>query len=360
MSRILLFLFLSGCTLFSREYRAHIFAGTGEKGFSGDGGPASKACLNQPFGIVKGPDGAFYLCDVGNHAVRRIDPDGTISTVAGTGQAGYRGDGGLAKLAKLREPYEARFDEVGNLYFVEMKNHLVRMVDAKTGFISTVAGTGRAGFSGDGKPAVMAEMKHPHSIQFGADGRLYVCDIGNHRIRVIDFETGVISTFSGTGRRETSLAGTPIKEASFNGPRALDRDSSGNLWLALREGNAVFKLDMKAGVIRHMAGTGRKGFTGNGGLAMKATLSGPKGIAVGPKGNVYLADTESHTVRYLDLKTRRLELLAGDGSKGDGPSTGDALLCRMDRLHGIYVDEDGSVYVGDTNNHVVRVFRPVD
>ena len=140
----------------------------------------------------------------------------------------------------------------------------------------------------------------------------------------------------------------------------MDRDANGDLWLALREGNAVYRLDMKAGVLRHVAGTGKKGFTGNGGPAKEATLSGPKGIAVGPRGNVYLADTESHTVRVINLKTGRLELLAGDGEKGDGPGSGDALRCRMDRLHGIFVDKDGSVYVGDTNNHVVRVFRPVN
>lgn len=354
---LLLFCFV-GIAIAGQDYRAGILAGTGEIGFSGDGGPASKAKLNQPFGVVKGPDGAFYVCDVGNHAVRRIDPDGTISTVAGVGEAGYSGDGGLAPRAKLREPYEVRFDEAGNLYFVEMKNHIVRMVDAKTGFISTIAGTGRPGFSGDGGPATMAEMMNPHSIQFGRDGRLYVCDIGNHRIRVIDFGTGLISTFSGTGQRKTSPDGSPVAGASLHGPRALDRDSRGDLWLALREGNAVFRLDMKAKLIRHVAGTGSKGFSGNGDLAKKATLSGPKGIAVGPNGNVFLADTESHTVRFIDLKTGRMELLAGNGRKGNGPPIGDALDSRMNRLHGIYVDNNGSVFVGDTNNHVVRVFRP--
>ena len=129
------------------------------------------------------------------------------------------------------------------------------------------------------------------------------------------------------------------------------------MWLALREGNAVYRLDLKKGTIHHEAGKGKKGFTGNGGAAKKATLSGPKGIAVGPKGNVYLADTESHTVRMIDRHTGRIELIAGDGKKGDGP-VGDPLKCRMDRLHGIFVDHDGSVYIGDTNTHRIRVVRP--
>lgn len=340
-------------------HRAEVVAGTGYAGFAGDSGTAKEAKLNQPFGVVRGPDGALYVCDVGNHAVRRVGADGTITTVAGTGEEGYSGDGGPATKAKLREPYEVRFDEAGHMFFVEMKNHLVRRVDARTGVISTVAGAGKPGFSGDGGPAVKATMSRPHSIQFGADGRLYVCDIGNHRIRVVDLKSGVISTFSGTGKRKTSPDGSPIVGASLNGPRALDRDAGGDLWLALREGNAVYRLDLKAGIIRHLAGTGKKGFSGNGGPAKKATLSGPKGIAVGPKGRlVYLADTESHTVRYVDLKTGRIHLLAGDGSKGDGPGTGDALRCRMNRLHGVFADTDGAVYVGDSNNHVVRVFRP--
>ena len=129
------------------------------------------------------------------------------------------------------------------------------------------------------------------------------------------------------------------------------------MWLALREGNAVYRLDLRRGTIHHEAGTGKKGFTGNGGPAKAATLSGPKGIAVGPTGNIYLADTESHTVRMINRKTGRLELIAGDGKKGDGPEP-NPLRCRMDRLHGVYVDAKGNIYVGDTNTHRVRVIWP--
>jgi streptogramin lyase len=332
------------------------FAGTGEKGFSGDGGPATKAALNQPFGIVRGPDRALYICDTGNHAIRRVAPDGTITTVAGCGRKGYSGDGGLATKAELFEPYEIRFDRAGNMFFVEMRNNIVRRVDAKTKIISTVAGTGKAGFSGDGGPATKAEMKSPHSIQFGPDGALYICDIGNHRIRKVDMRTGLITTFAGTGEKAVTPDGAKIAGTPVNGPRAIDFDARGDLWLALREGNKVFRLDMKAGRIHHVAGTGKSGFTGNGGPANLATLSGPKGIAVAPNGNVYLADTESHSVRMIDVKTGKLELVAGTGEKGDGPD-GDPLACKMDRLHGIFVDADGAVFIGDTNTHRVRVVR---
>ncbi|HPA16343.1 MAG TPA: SMP-30/gluconolactonase/LRE family protein [Verrucomicrobiae bacterium] len=332
------------------------FAGIGEKGHGGDGGPASSAQLNGPFGVVGGPDKGLYICDTGNHAIRRVAPDGTITTVAGCGRKGYSGDGGPATQAELNEPYEIRFDRAGNMFFVEMQNHVVRRVDARTKVISTVAGTGKAGFGGDGGPATKAEMKAPHSIQFGPDGALYICDIGNHRIRKVDMRTGAISTFAGTGERQPTADGAKIAGAPLNGPRAIDFDARGDMWLALREGNRVFRVEMRAGRIRHVAGTGKTGFTGNGGPAKEATLSGPKGIAVGPDGNVYLADTESHSVRMIDVKKGTLELVAGTGQPGDGPD-GDPLACQMNRPHGIFVDADGSIFIGDTQAHRVRVIR---
>src|SRR6266496_1157900 len=175
------------------------FAGTGLAGFSGDNGSAGKAQLNNPYGITRGPDGALYICDMENHRIRKVSRDGNITTVAGTGRRGYSGDGGPALQAELNEPYEARFDKAGNLFFVEMSNHLVRRVDAWTGLISTVAGTGQPGFSGDGGSATNATLKQPHSIQFAPSGDLHICDIGNHRIRKVDMKTGIITTFAGTG-----------------------------------------------------------------------------------------------------------------------------------------------------------------
>jgi streptogramin lyase len=332
------------------------FAGTGQPGYSGDRGAATKAELNAPFGVVRGPDGAIYVCDTMNHAIRRVAADGTITTVAGCGRKGYSGDGGPATKAELFEPYEVRFDRGGHLFFVEMRNNIVRRVDARTHTISTVAGSGKAGFCGDGGPATKAEMRSPHSIQFGPDGTLYICDIGNHRIRKVDMTTGMISTFAGTGQRLPTPDGSKIAGTPLNGPRAIDFDARGDMWLALREGNKVFRLDMKAGTIHHVAGTGKMGFTGSGGPAREATLSGPKGIAVAPGGNVYLADTESHSVRMIDVTNGTLELIAGTGRPGDGPE-GDSLACKMNRLHGIFVDADGAIFIGDTSTHRVRVIR---
>src|SRR6266567_2908311 len=168
-------------------------AGTGVAGFSGDGGPAIAGQTNNPYGLVIGPDGALYFCEVGNHRIRRLDlKKRTLSTVAGSGTKGYAGDGGPALAASLNEPYEVRFDKSGNMFFAEMQNHVVRRVDAKTHLISTVADTGTAGFSGDGGPAAQAQVRQPHSIAFDSQGRLLICDIGNHRIRRVNLGTGTL------------------------------------------------------------------------------------------------------------------------------------------------------------------------
>ncbi len=330
------------------------FAGTGTKGSAGDGGPATQAQLDNPFGVVRGPDGNIWFCEYTGQRVCKVTPDGKLHVVAGSGQKGYTGDGGPALKATFNLPHEIRFDKGGDLYIVDMGNNAVRKVDLKTGVITTFAGTGKPGYSGDGGPAKDAQFKQPHSIQFDPAGDLFVCDIANHAIRKVDMKTGVITTFAGTGKAGPTPDGAPIAGTTLNGPRSLDFDAAGNLWLATREGNQVFKFDLKAGKIHHIAGSGKKGFTG--GPAKQATLSGPKGIAVGPNGNVYLADTESHSVRMVDMKKGTLELIAGTGEKGDGPE-GDPLKCQLARLHGLWVDKDGSIFIGDSETHRVRVIK---
>lgn len=332
------------------------FAGTGSRGFRGDGGPANQAQLNNPFAVARGPDGYIYICDVDNHRIRRVAKDGTISTFAGNGKKAYAGDGGPAVHAALNQPYELAWDSAGHLYFVEIGNHVVRKVDAQKGTISTVAGNGKAGFSGDGGPANKAQMNAPHSLAFDPQGDILVCDILNHRIRKIDMKAGTISTWAGNGEKKTSPDGTAIYESSLNGPRALAFASDGTAWLALREGNAVLRLDPRVGTLKRMAGTGKSGFTGNGGPALNATLAGPKGVSLDAKGNIYLADTESHSIRMIDISTKTLELVVGDGKKADGPD-GDPLQCRLARPHGVFVDKDGSVFIGDSENHRVRLLK---
>jgi len=332
-------------------------AGTGVAGFSGDGGPGTSGQVNNPYGLVTGPDGALYFCEIGNHRVRRLDlKKHTLSTVAGNGRKGYAGDGGSALEATLNEPYEIRFDKAGNMFFVEMQNHIVRRVDARTKKISTVAGTGAPGFSGDGGPAAKAQFKQPHSIAFDPQGKLLVCDIGNNRIRRIDLKTGTIDTYAGTGEKKPTPDGADLAGAPLNGPRALDLDPKGNLYLALREGNAVYRIDSKAGKIYHLAGTGEKGYTGDGGPARQAKLSGPKGISWSGDGGVYIADTESHTIRRIDLRSGVITTVLGTGERGDGPEP-DPLKCKLSRPHGIFVDRKGMIYVGDSESHRIRLLR---
>lgn len=353
----ILFLAAGGCVaVAASEWTISTFAGTGVRGFSGDGGPATAAQVDNPFGLVRGPDGALWFCEYTGQRIRKVDPDGTIHTMAGSGRKGYSGDGGPALEATFNLPHEIRFDKDGNYFIADMTNHAIRRVDARTGIITTFAGNGTAGYSGDGGPASRAQLKQPHSIQFGPDGSLYICDIGNHVIRRVDMKTGVISTFAGTGKPGATPDGAKIAGTPLKGPRSLDVDVAGNLWLATREGNQVFRLDLKAGTIHHIAGTGKSGFTGNGGPAKAATLSGPKGIAIGADGNVWLADCESHSIRMIDLRTGNLELIAGTGQKGNGPD-GDPLHCQMARPHGVFVDRDGSVFIGDSEAHRVRVLR---
>lgn len=332
--------------------------GTGVKGFSGDGGPAEKAALDNVYGVARGPDGFLYLCDMDNHRVRRVGPDGNIHTYAGSGKKGYAGDGGPANEASLNQPYEMAWDRDGNLFIVELGNHCVRQIDRKTRTIITLAGSGKAGFRGDGGLAIKAEFNQPHSLAFDPAGDLVVCDIANHRLRKIDMKSGRISTWSGTGESKTAPDGSPISGSALQGPRALAFASDGKCYLALREGNALLLLDPKANTLTRIAGTGKQGFSGNGGPALAATLSGPKGISLGPDGNVYFADTESHSIRYVDLKSGKIELLVGNGKRGDGPDGADPPSCRLARPHGVFVARDGSVLIGDSENHRVRVWKP--
>ena len=328
--------------------KVHTIAGTGQKGFS-------DTLIDNPFGVIIGPDGNAYFCEYGNHTIRKLNlKTGKMIVIAGTGKKGYTGDGGPAMAATFSAPHEIRFDKAVNMFIADIGNHAIRRIDAKTGNVSTAAGTGQEGFSGDGGAAAKAALRQPHSVHIDPQGNLVICDVGNHRIRRVDSKTGVISTIAGTGEKKPTPDGAPIAGTPLNGPRALDFDSKGNLYLALREGNQIYRLDMKKGTIHHLAGTGEKGYTGDNGPAKQAKLNGPKGVAWSPDGSIFIADTESHVVRRIDLKTGVITTVLGSGEKGDGPET-DPLKCKLARPHGVFVDKKGKLYVGDSEAHRVRV-----
>ncbi|MDE0349351.1 MAG: hypothetical protein OXM56_06570 [Gammaproteobacteria bacterium] len=321
-----------------------------------DGPIGTETAIAEPFGVVLDRHGHLCFCDLGNHRIRRVNRHTRrIETIVGTGRPGHSGDGGPALEADIREPYEIRFDPAGDLYFVDMPSHVVRRVAADGSRIDTIAGTGEAGFHGDGGPATQAAFRQPHSIEIGPDGALFVADIGNHRIRRIDPDTGVVETFAGTGEEAPAVDGGDIAHTPLHGPRTLAFDEHGDLYLTLREGNAVYRIDMTSRTLHHVAGTGRGGYRGDGGDAKAGDLAGPKGISV-TRAAVYIADTESHTVRRIDRRSGIIATVLGDGTRHDGPD-GDPLRCGLARPHGVFADGNGRVFVGDSDNHRVRVLQ---
>ena len=329
-------------------------AGVGNPGFAGDFGKAVNAIIYNPFGVLRGPDKAMWFCDLGNNRIRRIRADGVMFTFAGSGGKEFSPSGTWIQETCFRRPSEIRFDAQGDLFVADMGNHLVRKIEMQTGRTEIVAGTGFGGYSGDGSKATVAHLRQPQGIQFGPDGDLYICDSGNHVIRRVEMKTGNISTFAGTGSPGVTPDGAPIEGTPLNGPRSLEFDANGDPWLVTREGSQVFKFDMKARCIRLVAGTGVKGFVG--GPAKQASFNGPSGLAFDAEKNVWIADTENHAVRVIEAKTGNVVLVAGTGERGDGPD-GDALQCRLARLHGIYADADGSIFITDSESHRIRVLR---
>jgi streptogramin lyase len=333
-------------------------AGTGEKGFAGDGGPATKAKLDQPFHVAFDSKGHLHFSDTFNHRIRRVDAKtGIITTVAGNGRKGHGGDGGPATDAMLNEPYGICFDKQDNLYIVDRLNFCIRVMEKGTGTIRTLAGMpGRAGYGGDGGPADKATLREPNGICFDGASRLYIADVADQRVRVVDLSSKRIETLAGTGKKLSAGDGGPLKDATFAGPRAVAMGPDGSVFVVEREGNSVRRIDLKTNMIERFAGTGKKGYTGDGGSAKDATFDGPKELDIDKDGNVFVVDTENEAVRRIDAKSGIITTIAGKGRSktpglGDG---GPATAATLVRPHGVAVGPDGSVYIGDTNSHRIR------
>ena len=334
-------------------------AGAGSRGYTGDGGPAAAARLNEPFMCAFDAAGNLYIAEAMNHCVRRVDAaTGIITTIAGAGEPGYAGDGGPAAAATFNQPYSLQADANGDVYIVDRLNCAVRKIDAATGIITTVAGTGEPGYSGDGGPGHRAQLREPNDCFLDGRGGLLIADVQDQRIRRLDLASGVITTFAGNGVKERGGDGRPAAEASLLGARAVCMDAAGNTYIAEREGNGVRKVDAN-GLMSTIAGTGEFGYSGDGGPARAATWGGPKAIRCDREGNLLVVDTENHAIRRIELSGRGaangiVTTIAG-GRLGSGGDGGPATAAAMDRPHGAEVDARGNIYIADSNNHRVRV-----
>jgi uncharacterized protein (TIGR03437 family) len=272
----------------------------GQSGFSGDNGPATAALLNFPIGVAVDKDGNVYICDNDNNRIRKVTAaTGVITTIAGNGSIGSGGDGGLATAAQFNEPQNVAVDKDGNVYISDINNHRIRKVNASDGMISTVAGTGVIGFSGDGGPAAMAQLNQPNNVSVDKDSNLIICDAGNFRIRKVTAADGKISTIVGRGQSGGTGDGGPATDATVNVPTGAIADSVGNIYFSDRGNQRVRKVTAGAGVITTIAGSGAAGFNGDGLAALASSLSFPTGLAIDQAGNLYIGDRDNGRVRKL-------------------------------------------------------------
>lgn len=327
-------------------------AGSNVRGYSGDGGSATSAAFDQPRSATVGPDGSVYIADTFNHRIRRVDPGGAVTTLVGTGQASFSGDGGPAAAATLHWPHGLAVDPSGAALFIaDSANHRIRKVDLASGVITTVAGGAAAGFSGDGGPAVAARLQDPKAVWAAPSGDLYIADSANERIRRVD-RSGLIVTVAGTGVPGFSGDGGPATAAQFDGPRSLSGDAAGNLYVADDNNHRVRRIDA-AGIVTTIAGNGTAASAGDGGPGPAAQLDHPRGVAVDGRGNVFIAETGSHRVRMVE-PGGTIATVAGCGRQGYGGDGGPATVARLFEPRGVAVDGAGRLFVADTLNDRIR------
>jgi sugar lactone lactonase YvrE len=284
-------------------------AGTGDGGNSGDGGPATKA-KTTCHGVAIAADGTVFIAAIENNNVRKVDPTGVITTLAGNGSRGYSGDGGPATQAQLNGPWDVDVGRDGAIYIADTGNHRIRRVDI-SGRISTVAGNGTPGFAGDDGAAIQAQLTAPRDVAVGPDGALYIADGQNHRIRRVDI-SGRISTVAGNGTPGFAGDGGPAIQAELNTPHGVDVDTDGNIYIADLYNNRIRKVD-RNGNITTVAGTGAYGFSGDDGQATNAQLAYPRAVAVYTDGTFYIADINNNRIRKVD-SNGTITTIAGGGA----------------------------------------------
>ncbi|MEU2870421.1 NHL repeat-containing protein [Streptomyces olivoreticuli] len=325
-------------------------AGTGTAGYVADGGPAAGTSLYYPRGVALDAAGNLYIGDQSNHRVRKVSPNGIITTVAGNGTPGFVSDGGPALGTSLNNPIGVAVDGARNLYIADTNNHRVRKV-SPNGIITTVAGNGQAGFVSDGGPAVATKLNTPHAVAVDAAGNLYIADYANHRVRKVT-PNGIITTVAGNGQAGFVSDGGPAIATKLNGPTGVAVDAAGNLYIGEWNGHRVRKVDQN-GIITTVAGNGVAGYVSDGGPAVATRLNVPGAVAVDAAGSLYIAEYSNQRVRKVDADGI-ITTVAGDGVAGYVADGGPAVGTRLYGPIGVAVDTAGSLYIADYSNHRVR------
>ena len=329
------------------------FAGTGDWGSSGDGGPAVVATLKRPGGVAVDTAGNVYIADSSNGRIRKVSSGGTITTVAGDGEFSYAGDGGPALSADLNSPYAVAADAAGNLYIADQYNGMIRKV-LPTGYITTIAGAYTDGVTGDGVAAITARISQPQGVAVDSAGNVYFSDWGNHRVRKVSPD-GIVHTVAGTGQAGYSGDGGLATSARLNNPTGVALDAAGNLFIADSANGSIRKV-YPDGYITTVVGNGHLGTGGDGGFAASAQLSYPAGIAVDPWGNLFIADYGSSRIREV-YASGIVTTVTGTGVAGYSGDGGPATKAQVYFPSGVAVDSAGNVYIADAPNNRIRIIR---
>jgi hypothetical protein len=327
-------------------------------GSAGEGKPPRGGELREPFAVDADRDGNLFIAELAGRRVLKLDTAGRLTTVAGTGELGAAGDGGPARQAQFNGMHHLAVSGRGDVFIADTWNNRVRKIDAATGIIETVIGTGEKGFSGDGGPARQADCGGIYCLALSTVRRqLVFADLDNRRVRALSLDDGTIQTVAGNGQRGIPANGALAVDSPLVDPRAVACDSSGNVYVLERSGHAVRVVDNQ-GRIRTVAGTGKKGPSADDVPALQATFNGPKHVCVDGDDDVIIADAENHAVRKLLVREQRVIRVAGTGRAGAGGIDGPPARVELNRPHGVFVDRHGALYIADSENHrVLKIVR---
>ena len=330
------------------------YAGTGTAGYTGDLGAATAARIAHPEGITVAANGDVYYADPDNNVIRKVTAaTGIITTVAGSGGNGSSGDGGLAILAKFKNAEGVFVVANGDLYLADTGNHEIRKVTALTGIVTLVVGSTSPGYSGDGGAATAARLRLPAAIVVAANGDMYIADTGNDAVRKVTAATGIATTYAGTGTTGYTGDGGAATSARLSGPQGLVLAGNGDLYIADTGNNVIRRVTAATGVITTFAGTGTAGFLGDGGVATSARLNAPESVSISASGELYIADAGNNRIRRVSTGGT-ITTVAGTGTAGAAGDGGLPTAAQLNSPHGIAVSTSGTYYISDRVNNEIR------